>query len=135
MRISGVIRLSVALALLLSGCATAIRTDFERVAILSEPSGASVLILPYGATIITPARVKLPRDTAVTLFVEKAGYSPTRVYLDREADPEATLFFAGNLLVGGVIGMAVDQDSGALLRLVPNPVEIRLEPEPPSDVD
>ncbi len=34
---------------------------------------------------------------------------------------------AGNVLVGGIIGAGVDASSGAVLELVPNPVEVQLE--------
>lgn len=70
-----------------------------------------MLVLPSGERIKTPASLKLRRDTATTLLVEKQGYHSTRVYLDREANLWAFLPFAGNLF-----------------HLVPNAVDIVLEP-------
>ena len=35
---------------------------------------------------------------------------------------------AGNVLLGGLIGAAVDPSSGAMNDLLPNPVEVRLVP-------
>jgi hypothetical protein len=37
---------------------------------------------------------------------------------------------AGNVLVGGLIGVAVDAGSGATQELVPNPLNVTLEPLP-----
>jgi len=34
---------------------------------------------------------------------------------------------AGNILVGGIIGLGVDAATGASQDLVPNPVEVKLE--------
>jgi len=43
--------------------------------------------------------------------------------------------FAGNILIGGVVGMAVDAASGATLEHYPNPVMMKMVPlrrgEPP----
>jgi hypothetical protein len=36
---------------------------------------------------------------------------------------------AGNVLVGGLIGIGVDMATGASQDLVPNPVNVKLEPE------
>ena len=116
-------------AVLLSGCATLTRGETQRVRIRTDPPGATVLILPDGDEIKTPGHAELRRDRAVTLLIHKDGYLSTRAYLDREADPWATLAFAGNLLLGGLIGMHVDMNSGALLHLVPNSVKVVLKPE------
>lgn len=35
---------------------------------------------------------------------------------------------AGNVLVGGIIGAGVDMGTGAMLDLVPNPINVALEP-------
>ena len=39
--------------------------------------------------------------------------------------------FAGNVLIGGVIGMGADAYTGATLEHVPNPVFVTLRPVPP----
>jgi hypothetical protein len=41
---------------------------------------------------------------------------------------------AGNVLVGGVIGLGVDMYTGASQDLVPNPVKVTLEPEAKSNI-
>ena len=104
--------LVLACASLLGGCATNTRATHQRIDIQSVPPGANVLILPSGVKIETPSSVELRRDTALTLFVEKDGYRSTRVYLDRETDWWALLPNTDNLF-----------------HLVPNPVNIVLEPE------
>ena len=75
--------------------------------------------------------LELERDRAATLFVSHDGYMPRQVFLDPSKDPAALWPFAGNILIGGIIGMSVDTRSGALYHLTPYPepsVE-RLEPE------
>jgi sulfatase modifying factor 1 len=104
--------LILACASLVGGCATNTRATRQRIHIQSAPPGANVLILPSGEKVETPASVELRRDTALTLFVEKEGYRSTRVYLDRETDWWALLPYTDNLF-----------------HLVPNPVNIVLEPE------
>ena len=104
--------LVLACASLIGGCATNTRATHQRIDIQSVPPGANVLILPSGEEIETPASVELRRDTALTLFVEKDGYRSTRVYLDRETHWWALLPYTDNLF-----------------HLVPNPVNIVLEPQ------
>ncbi|MFC6460494.1 hypothetical protein ACFP76_07905 [Paracoccus aerius] len=41
--------------------------------------------------------------------------------------PGGSAAMAGNVFVGGIIGAGVDADSGAMLDLVPNPVEVTLD--------
>jgi hypothetical protein len=117
-------------AIWLSGCASIMRGATEGVDIESTPPGATVTVLPYGEVYETPARIEIRRKRAVTLLIEKEGYRSTRIYLDREPDRSADLFYHANLILGGLgVGMGIDRDSGALYKLVPNPVEASLELE------
>jgi len=115
----------------LSACASIVRSSYQRIELITDPPGASVLVLPLGRRVETPATVKLERDRAATLFVWHHGYMPRQVFLDPSEDPAALWPFAGNILLGGIFGMSIDVKSGALYHLTPYPepsVE-RLEPE------
>lgn len=130
MRMSSIAFLMCISAIWLSGCASIMRGATEWVDIESTPPGATVTVLPYGDVYETPARIEIRRKRAVTLFIEKEGYRSTRIYLDREPDRAADLFYNANLIFGALaVGMGIDQDSGALYKLVPNPVEASLELE------
>lgn len=66
-----------------SGCATAINGTTQRVAVASNPPGAQVYLrdAPVG---VTPAFVDVPRrDPDLQLRLEKEGYEPTVVPLQR----------------------------------------------------
>lgn len=108
-------------AISLFGCATFTRGSYQRIELLSEPPGATILILPSGKRIETPASLELRRDRALTLIVEKDGYRALRVFVDTELDAWAMLPYSGNLIFGGVVGMSRDHRSGALFHLVAYP--------------
>lgn len=108
----------LAVALLFSGCATAVNGGKQKVPIASQPSGASVKIddADSGAT---PTTVVLSRKTSHRVELQLNGYRPYEVILE----PRSNGATAGNLLVGGIIGMAVDGSSGAGNTLHPEKVD------------
>lgn len=111
-------------ALLTSGCATAINGTTQKVDITSNPPGASALLLPQGTTVTTPARVELSRKKVYTVIFSREGYRTQCGYLDKQISP----VLSGNLLVGGLVGIATDADSGAAWDLIPNPLHAELAP-------
>ncbi|MEL6289004.1 MAG: hypothetical protein AAFQ42_05785 [Pseudomonadota bacterium] len=59
----------------------------------------------------TPGQVKVSKSSQnIQVACEKAGYQPAQVVLNSEFEAMT----AGNLLVGGVIGLAVDAGTGAM---------------------
>jgi hypothetical protein len=65
----------------------------------------------------------------------KPGYRPQQVEVKTQLAAEGAVGVAGNVLVGGVIGLGVDAITGAGGEHVPNPVSVVLEPlqaAPPS---
>lgn len=81
-----------------SACATAINGSTQRVAVASDPSGAQVYVngAPAG---VTPAFVEVPRrDPDLALRLEKDGYEPTVLALERSRSG----WLAGNVLFAGV---------------------------------
>ena len=59
---------------------------------------------------------------------EKEGYKPGQVFVDTKVSGGGAAGLAGNLLIGGVVGVGVDAISGATLDHTPNPVNITLVP-------
>ena len=112
---------------LTSGCATVTRGTTDTLVINSDPIGAEVK-LSNGMSGKTPATFTLPRKDNVVVKVEKAGYEPVEVTVTPQVSGAGGAGMAGNVLLGGLIGAAVDAGSGAMNDLLPNPVDVRLVP-------
>jgi hypothetical protein len=93
----------------------------------SEPAGAHVRV-SNGMTGATPATFTLARKGNFVVAIEKEGYEEVRVNVTHKVAPGGSAGMAGNLLLGGIIGAAVDANSGAMFDLVPNPIRVTLVP-------
>ena len=115
--------LGILVALLIVSCATIIHGSRQSVTLNSVPSGVNVI--RQGAHIATtPAVVELPRNsTNVILTFEKDGYEPVEIILNRKVDG----WIVGNIVFGGLIGLAVDFISGAAYKLSPSEVNAALK--------
>ena len=108
-----------------TGCATVTRGTTDTLVIESDPSGADVK-LSNGMSGKTPTSFKLPRKHALVVKIEKDGYEPLEVNVTPQVSGAGGAGMAGNVLVGGLIGVAVDAGSGAMNDLKPNPVKVTL---------
>ena len=109
----------------MTGCATIIHGTTEKIAVSSTPTDAQVMIkgVPVAST---PGIIELKRiDTNIVLRLEKEGYEPSEVILNRKYSG----WIAGNLAIPlvGLVGGAVDFGSGAAYKLVPTEVYIDLQ--------
>lgn len=110
-------------ALATSSCATIISGSTQKIAVTSMPDGATVTSTPGNFQVTTPAQLALRRkDGPYTLKFEKAGYQPYEVRLS--TDTNGWLF--GNLLIGGLIGIVIDMNTGAAEKLTPERVHANL---------
>ena len=112
---------------LAGGCATITRGTSEAFVIESEPPGAHVR-LSTGETCRTPCTLKKKRKESFVVHIEKPGYEPVEVQVTNQVAGAGAAGMAGNVILGGLIGAAVDAGSGAMLELVPNPVRVKLVP-------
>ena len=110
-----------------SGCATITRGKTQPLTVNSEPSGATIE-LSNGMTGTTPWTFELPRKNGVTVTISKEGFETSVVNVVSTTSSEGGLNTAGNIIFGGVIGLAVDGGSGAMKDLSPNPVFVKLVP-------
>jgi hypothetical protein len=119
----------VALASSLAGCATVVRgttTDFK---VASSPPGASVTTSTGFSCAPTPCTIrKMIRKEAFDATFTLAGYKPKVAHVQSLVEGGGAAGAVGNVLVGGVIGVAVDATDGAMDDLVPNPLTVTLEP-------
>ena len=125
---SGLIFAAVAAVALSSGCATITRGTTEVLVVETQPPGADVRINPAGMNCKTPCSVELKRKRNYTLQIEREGYEPVTVNVLSEISGAGAAGMAGNVVLGGLIGVAVDAASGATKKLTPNPVTLTLVP-------
>ena len=113
------------IAMLLPGCATIVSGRTQTIQVRSDPSDVRVTTQPGGHQITTPATLTLARlESGYRLRFEKPGYEPFDVRLKTSTNG----WVWGNILIGGLLGVAIDYGTGAAYTLSPNEVEARLTP-------
>lgn len=131
----------LALCAMLGGCASATRGWHEQIMLASTPSGATATMDGLMGTsadqptksmsCTTPCSIQVNRNDNLTVKFEKDGFEPQVVALSKEVAGTGVAGFAGNILLGGVVGMVVDGASGAAMDHKPNPVTVTLQPVAP----
>jgi len=152
MKIASIAKLLVLLPMLAiaTGCATVTRGSTDTLVVNSTPSGADVKIYrtnagftakeikdntiadpknPGAGPIIgtTPGSFKLARKGEYRVELSKQGYKTVEADVGNRVAGAGTAGMAGNLLVGGLVGVIVDSRTGATKNLTPNPLEVTLE--------
>jgi hypothetical protein len=112
----------------LSGCASVARGTSEKVVINSEPTDATIRTSLGHSCPKSPCTVEVSRKTEFTAFADKDGYKPGQMYIGTKMSGGGAAGMAGNILLGGIIGVGVDAMSGATLDHYPNPANITLVP-------
>ena len=120
----------VAAGMAVSGCATITRGTTDQVQIISDPSGADVRS-SMGPTCLTPCTLQVSRKDEFTVTISKPGFVEENVPVKTQIAGSGAAGFAGNVLLGGIIGMGADAYTGATMEHVPNPVSVTLRPVPP----
>jgi hypothetical protein len=111
----------IGLGLIVVGCATIIHGTNQNVSFSSTPTGAMVTVdnIPRGNT---PTVVKLSRKENHVVKIELAGYQPFELTITRKASG----WVWGNIIFGGIIGLAVDAITGGMYKLTPELVSASL---------
>lgn len=117
-----------AMGLGLTACATASRGTTEPWQVNTSPPGASVQTSNGRYCSPTPCAIKMPRKAEFTATVTLDGYQPETVFVTHDLSGKGAAAYAGNILMGGVIGLTVDAFSGSTQDLKPNPVTLTLKP-------
>lgn len=113
------------------GCATIVhRGGKQWVTITSTPTGATATIDGF-TKIQTPGQIKLKRGKDHIVVIEKEGYQPAQAFIDHDFSG----WVIGNVLFGGLIGIAVDFGTGGAYNLEPDTLNLPLQatsapPEP-----
>jgi len=116
-----------ALLLTLSGCATIVGGgSAQPVAIRSTPTSASFTVTSSSglqmAQGTAPQTIRLPRKNEYQIEFTAPGFQPQKVVLSRGTNG----WIWGNLIVGWIVGFAIDFASGSAYKLEPALVDISL---------
>lgn len=111
----------VAAGVLLSGCATITKGTSQDIAINTDPQGARCEVQREGAVIAvadpTPETVNIDKSSKDIHFAcSLEDHREARYVLTSETEAMTV----GNVLFGGVIGLAVDAGTGAMNKYRPN---------------
>ena len=109
------------LATTISSCATIMHGTYQTVGISSNPSDAWVYVdRNYVGN--TPLLLELSRKDNHLVRIELPGYLPYEIQFTKTV--RGWVF--GNIVFGGLIGLAVDAVSGGIYRLTPEQVHAEL---------
>src|SRR5262245_14282593 len=115
-RVSGAVwGCAIVLAALCSGCATIVKGSSQPVIVKTNPTGASCDLSRQGKTIAvvdaTPGTVTVEKSkTDISIRCKKQGHVETNANLPSTFQA----WSLGNILLGGLVGIAVDAGSGAI---------------------
>jgi hypothetical protein len=118
----------VSACLVVCGCASVVRGTTETVTVQSEPSDASIRTSLGHSCPMSPCTFEVSRKTELTAYAEKSGYKPGSIFIGTKFSGGGAAGLAGNVVLGGVIGVGVDAATGATLDHYPNPATINLVP-------
>lgn len=109
--------LAVAGVAIIAACATIMHGSSQDVGISSSPTGAKVTIdnMPLG---MTPVVAHLRRKDNHVIKIEMDGYQPFEMPTTRKVSG----WVWGNIVFGGLIGLAVDAITGGLYNVNPDQV-------------
>ena len=116
----------VGVALSVPACATMTRGTTQQFTVESTPPGAHVTTSNGFECVSTPCTFRMSRKDGFNVTVSKDGYVSQTVEVTSSMSGAGGAALAGNVLVGGIIGGAVDASSGALNDLKPNPLMVVL---------
>jgi hypothetical protein len=112
---------SILLAVTIGACASIMHGTTQDIGISSSPTGATVTV-DNGAKSQTPFVAKLSRKDSHIVHLVADGYSPADLTLTKTVSG----WVWGNIVFGGLIGLAVDAISGGLYNLTPNQLSAAL---------
>ncbi len=104
----------LALAAACGGCASVTRGMTDQVQIVTNPASSDVRT-SMGQACTSPCTLQFNRKDEFTVIASKPGYHSAEMAVTTRVAGGGVAGFAGNVLLGGVVGMAVD----VTLTLVP----------------
>ncbi|MEL8056302.1 MAG: translation initiation factor 2 [Pseudomonadota bacterium] len=131
--------LAAGLAVSLSACATITKGTEDTVRLNSQPEGAKVTFVETRGKLAdqqcqTPCVMELNRKWDYKVTFELDGYKSVEGLLEPKLSGDGAAGMAGNVLIGGIVGAAIDGSTGAMNDLKPNPM-VAILAEEGSDLD
>ena len=117
----------VACTVMLGGCATITRGTTEAWSVQTEPVGANIK-LSSGEQCKTPCTLQKKRKDPFQVMITLDGYQEVDTQIVSSVKGAGAAGMAGNVLIGGIIGIGVDMATGAGKDLVPNPLVVKMAP-------
>ena len=108
------IYLFLAILLTSTSCSTIINGTKQNIAIASNPSSAQITIDNINRG-VTPMTISLARNKSHAVKIALDGFYPYELVLNRKVNG----WIAGNIVFGGLIGLAIDAISGGMYLLSP----------------
>ncbi|HET8648878.1 MAG TPA: PEGA domain-containing protein [Gemmatimonadales bacterium] len=105
----------------LAACATIMQGSSQEVSVASTPTGAKVLV-DGNEVGKTPYVAKLSRKDKHVVRIEMEGYQPFELPLARATSG----WVWGNIVFGGIPGLAIDAITGGMYKLKPEQIEATL---------
>ncbi len=81
-----------------------------------------------GHVCVTPCTLQFNRKDEFTVLFSKPGFHSVEIPVKTQLSGGGAAGFTGNVILGGLVGMAVDASTGATLEHFPNPVAATLTP-------
>jgi hypothetical protein len=129
-QIASSILTAVLFSVILWGCATIMHGTSQNIGFSSNPTGAKVTV--DGASVgVTPMFAKLSRKDEHIVKLELEGYEPAELTLTKGTSG----WVWGNIVIGGLIGLAVDAISGGLYDLNPEQLNAELRKQGTSSIE
>jgi len=117
----------ITLITFVTGCASITRGTRDALVLETEPSGAAAYLSNGYSCAETPCAIQVPRKTGFTVTFKKDGCKDKSVNVVTRMSSAGGAGMAGNVLVGGIVGVGVDAYTGAAKELIPNPVSAKLD--------
>jgi hypothetical protein len=86
-----------------------------------------------GQVCIRPCTLQFSRKDEFSVLFSKPGFHSVEMPVKTQIAGAGAAGFAGNVLLGGLIGMGVDASTGASLEHFPNPVSATMIPLRPGE--
>ena len=116
----------------LSACATVVRGPSTDWHVATSPPGAAVRTSDGLTCSPTPCTLHVSRKAKFTATITKPGYNPETVYVSHDVTLGGGIAFAGNLVLGGLIGMTVDYVTGSAEDPYPRQLDLNLKNQGPA---
>ncbi len=120
-KICRIFSLMCCVSLICTSCATIVHGTRQSVSISSMPSNACVWV---DRTFIgyTPIIVEMTRKENHVIYIQLEGYQPYEAAFTKQVSG----WVFGNIVFGGVIGLAVDAITGGIYKLTPEQVHAQM---------